>query len=185
LIAQTRYNFKAIAPRGRLRHRHSSHIMTNIPQLGQPAPDFSTPDQNDNLISLGDFNSQWVILYFYPKDDTPGCTTEAKDFSELYQEFNTLGAKILGVSPDSGKVHCKFISKHNLSITLLSDPEHILTEAYGAWRLKKFMGKEYMGVARSTFLISPDKIITYVWPNVKAKNHAQQVLTKLRELTAT
>ncbi|MEH2439687.1 thioredoxin-dependent thiol peroxidase [Nostoc sp.] len=159
--------------------------MSNIPQVGQPAPDFSTPDQNGNSLTLDDFSSQWVVVYFYPKDDTPGCTTEATDFTELYQDFSTLGAKILGVSPDSGKSHCKFISKHNLSITLLSDPEHILTEAYGAWRLKKFMGKEYMGVARSTFLISPDRIIAYAWPNVKAKGHAQAVLTKIQELAST
>ncbi|MEH2386780.1 MAG: thioredoxin-dependent thiol peroxidase [Nostoc sp.] len=159
--------------------------MSNILQIGQPAPDFSTSDQNGNSVILDDLSSQWIVLYFYPKDDTPGCTTEAKDFTELYQDFGALGAKILGVSPDSGKSHCKFISKHNLSITLLSDPEHILTEAYGAWQLKKFMGKEYMGVARSTFLISPDKIIAYTWSNVKTKGHAQAVLTKLRELAAT
>ncbi|AFY35041.1 thioredoxin-dependent thiol peroxidase [Calothrix sp. PCC 7507] len=159
--------------------------MSNIPEVGQPAPDFSTPDQNETLLSLGDFSSQWVVLYFYPKDDTPGCTTEAKDFTELNQKFSELGAKILGVSPDSGKSHGKFINKHNLSITLLSDPEHLLTEAYGAWRLKKFMGKEYMGVARSTFLIAPNRIIAYTWPNVKVKSHAQQVLTKLQELAAT
>jgi thioredoxin-dependent peroxiredoxin len=157
--------------------------MSNIPQAGQSAPDFSTPDQNGNSVTLDDFSGKWVVLYFYPKDDTPGCTTEAKDFTELYQDFSTLDATILGVSPDSGKSHCKFIDKHNLSITLLSDPEHHLTETYGAWRLKKFMGKEYMGVARSTFLISPKKIIAYAWPNVKTKGHAQQVLTKLRELS--
>jgi peroxiredoxin Q/BCP len=156
--------------------------MSNIPEVGQPAPDFSTPDQNNNPVSLNDFNGQWLIIYFYPKDDTPGCTTEAKDFTDLHPEFSQLGAKILGVSPDSGKAHCKFIDKHNLTITLLSDPEHQLIEAYGAWRLKKFMGKEYMGVARSTFLISPDGIIAYAWPNVKAKGHAQAVLTKLQEL---
>lgn len=158
--------------------------MSNIPQAGQQAPDFSTPNQNNDLVSLNDLSGQWVILYFYPKDDTPGCTTEAKDFTELYQEFSALKATILGVSPDSAKTHCKFIDKHNLSITLLSDPEHVLTESYGAWRLKKFMGKEYMGVVRSTFLISPDRIIAYAWPNVKAKGHAQAVLTKLQELTS-
>lgn len=157
--------------------------MSNIPQVGQPAPNFSTPDQNGNLVSLGDFNNQWIVIYFYPKDDTPGCTTEAKDFTDLHQEFSKLGAKILGVSPDSGKAHCKFIDKYSLSFTLLSDPEHTLIEAYGAWRLKKFMGKEYMGVARSTFLISPDGIVAYAWPNVKAKGHAQAVLQKLKELT--
>ncbi|BBD61485.1 bacterioferritin comigratory protein [Nostoc sp. HK-01] len=156
--------------------------MSNIPQVGQPAPTFSTPDQNDNLLSLDDFSGQWVVLYFYPKDDTPGCTTEAQDFTALHSEFSQLGAKVLGVSPDSGKSHCKFINKHNLSITLLSDPEHQLADSYGVWQLKKFMGKEYMGIVRSTFLISPDKIIAYAWPNVKAKGHAQAVLTKLSEL---
>ncbi|MCF4969141.1 thioredoxin-dependent thiol peroxidase [Nostoc sp. CMAA1605] len=159
--------------------------MTNLPQIGQTAPEFSLPDQNGNLVTLNDFTDQWIVVYFYPKDDTPGCTTEAKDFTELNQEFSTLGAKILGVSPDSGKAHCKFIDKHNLSITLLSDPEHQLIEAYGAWRLKKFMGKEYMGVARSTFLISPEKIIAHAWPDVKVKGHAQAVLHKLQELTAS
>ncbi len=159
--------------------------MSKIPEAGQLAPDFSTPDQNETILSLSDFSNQWVVLYFYPKDDTPGCTTEAKDFTELNQKFSELGAKICGVSPDTGKSHCKFINKHNLSITLLSDPEHLLTEAYGAWRLKKFMGKEYMGVARSTFLIAPNRIIAYAWPNVKVKSHAQQVLTKLQELAAT
>ncbi|MBD2440789.1 thioredoxin-dependent thiol peroxidase [Nostoc sp. FACHB-110] len=156
--------------------------MSNIPQIGQPAPNFSTPDQNANLVSLDNFSGEWIVLYFYPKDDTPGCTTEAKDFTELHPEFSKLGAKILGVSPDSGKSHGKFIAKHNLSITLLSDPEHQLAESYGAWQLKKFMGKEYMGIVRSTFLISPDRTITYAWPNVKAKAHAQAVLTKLQEL---
>ncbi|HIK05441.1 MAG TPA: thioredoxin-dependent thiol peroxidase [Trichormus sp. M33_DOE_039] len=158
--------------------------MTKIPQIGQKAPDFSTPDQNGNLVSLAELNNQWIVIYFYPKDNTPGCTTEAQDFTNLNQEFSQLDAKILGVSPDSGKSHCKFIDKYNLSMILLSDPEHQLIEAYGAWRLKKFMGKEYMGVARSTFLISPDKIIAYTWPDVKVKGHAQAVLNKLQELVA-
>ncbi|MBO1054249.1 Putative peroxiredoxin bcp [Dolichospermum sp. UHCC 0315A] len=157
--------------------------MSNIPQIGQPAPDFSTPDQNNNLVNIADLN-QWLVLYFYPKDNTPGCTTEAQDFTELSSEFTTVGAKIIGVSPDSATSHCKFIDKHNLSITLLTDPEHQLIEAYGAWRLKKFMGKEYMGVARSTFLISPDKSIAYAWPNVKTKGHAEAVLKKIKELAA-
>ncbi|MBD2139600.1 thioredoxin-dependent thiol peroxidase [Anabaena sp. FACHB-1237] len=157
--------------------------MTNIPQIGEPAPDFSTPDENNQLINLADINS-WIVVYFYPKDNTPGCTTEAKDFSELSPEFSKLDAKIIGVSPDSTASHCKFISKHNLTITLLSDPEHQLIESYGAWRLKKFMGKEFMGVARSTFLISPNKIIAHTWPNVKTKDHAKSVLKKLQELVS-
>jgi len=159
--------------------------MSNIPQIGQPARDFSLPDQSNGQVSLSDFSGQWLILYFYPKDDTPGCTTEAKDFNDLVSEFNTLGAKIVGVSPDSSKSHGKFINKHNLEITLLSDPEHQLIEAYAAWRLKKFMGKEYIGVARSTFLISPEKTIVYTWPNVKTKGHAQEVLTKLQGLVGS
>ena len=157
--------------------------MSDIPQVGQPAPNFSAPDQDGNQVNLDDFSKQWVVFYFYPKDDTPGCTTEAKDFTDLSQEFSDLEAEIIGVSPDTGKSHCKFIEKHHLSIMLLSDPEHQVASAYGAWRLKKFMGKEYMGVARSTFLINPDKVIAHTWENVKTKAHAQQVLNKLRELS--
>ena len=157
--------------------------MSNIPQVGQTAPDFSTPDQNNNLVNLSQLNG-WIVLYFYPKDNTPGCTTEAQDFTELSSEFTTAGVTIIGVSPDSAASHCKFIDKHSLSITLLTDPEHQLIEAYGAWRLKKFMGKEYMGVARSTFLISPDKTIAYAWPNVKTKGHAEAVYKKIQELAA-
>lgn len=158
--------------------------MKDIPQLGQKAPDFSAPDQNGNLVSLSDLQSYWFVLYFYPKDDTPGCTVEAKDFTDYDQEFSSLGAKILGVSPDSEKSHCRFIEKHNLSIQLLSDPEHQVCEAYGVWGLKKFMGKEFMGVIRSTFLIDPNGNVAYVWPKVKTKDHAQAVLAKLKELMA-
>jgi peroxiredoxin Q/BCP len=160
-------------------------IVNNIPQPGQQAPVFSASDSDENLVSLDDFKGQWVVVYFYPKDDTPGCTTEAKDFTELSGEFSQLKAKILGISPDSQKSHGKFIQKHNLSITLLSDPEHQIAEAYGAWRLKKFMGKEYMGIERSTFLIAPDQTIAYTWAKVQAKNHAIAVLKKLRELESS
>lgn len=157
---------------------------TDIPNVGQKAPDFTASDQNGNLVSLATFQSHWLVLYFYPKDDTPGCTVEAKDFTEYNKEFSALGAKILGVSPDSKKSHCKFIQKHNLSIQLLSDPDHQVCEAYGIWQFKKFMGKEYMGVVRSTFLIDPDGKLAYVWSNVKTKNHAQAVLEKLKALVA-
>ncbi|MFM9156623.1 MAG: peroxiredoxin, partial [Dolichospermum sp.] len=102
--------------------------MNNIPQIGQLAPNFSTPDQNNHLVNLADIN-QWIVLYFYPKDNTPGCTTEAQDFTELSSQFTAAGAKIIGVSPDSAASHCKFIDKHNLSIALLTDPEHQLIEA--------------------------------------------------------
>jgi peroxiredoxin Q/BCP len=154
----------------------------DIPKMGQTAPDFTAPDQNGNLVSLADFQSQWLVLYFYPKDDTPGCTVEAKDFTEYEKEFSALGAQILGVSTDSEKSHCKFIQKHNLSIQLLSDPNHQVCEAYGVWQLKKFMGKEYMGVVRSTFLIDPEGNLAYVWSNVKVKGHAQAVLAQLKQL---
>ncbi|NWF59819.1 MAG: thioredoxin-dependent thiol peroxidase [Fischerella sp.] len=158
--------------------------LQDIPQAGEKAPDFTAPDQNGNSVSLSDFQSNWLVLYFYPKDDTPGCTTEAKEFSEFSQEFSALGAKIAGISPDSEKSHCKFINKHNLSLQLLSDPEHQVCETYGVWQLKKFMGKEYMGVVRSTFLIAPDGELAYVWSNVKVKGHVQAVLAKLQELQA-
>ena len=158
--------------------------MTDIPQVGQDAPDFSAPDQNGNTVTLSDYQNRWLVLYFYPKDNTPGCTTEAKDFTAYLQEFAELGADILGVSPDSAKLHCKFIDKHDLSIKLLSDPEHEVIEAYGAWRLKKFMGKEYMGVVRSTFLISPQGKIAQVWDKVRVKAHVEKVRDELKAQVA-
>jgi peroxiredoxin Q/BCP len=159
--------------------------MGEILEVGQPAPDFETCDQNGNSVSLKDFASFWLILYFYPKDNTPGCTTEAKDFSYFANEFKKLGAKIVGISPDSQKSHCNFIAKHDLSIQLLSDREHQIAQAYGVWGLKKFMGKEYMGIIRSTLIISTDRTIARVWNNVRVKNHAEKVLEELKVLSAT
>jgi thioredoxin-dependent peroxiredoxin len=153
-----------------------------IPQVGQPAPDFTALDENGNKVGLKDKSDRWLVLYFYPKDNTPGCTTEAKEFSAYQSQFNQLGAEIIGISPDTEESHCKFIAKHDLTIQLLSDSEHKIIEAYGAWRLKKFMGKEYMGVVRSTFLITPDGKIAGVWDKVRIKGHVEKVLTKLREL---
>ncbi len=155
--------------------------MSNIAEVGQAAPSFTAQDQNKNTVSLEDKKGSWLVLYFYPKDNTPGCTTEAKDFTDYAEEFKELGAEIIGVSPDSVKSHCKFIDKHELSIQLLSDPEHEIIEAYGAWRLKKFMGKEYMGVVRSTFLISPDSKIAQVWDKVRVKAHVEKVLQELKQ----
>lgn len=154
--------------------------MTDIPKIGQDAPHFSAPDQTGSTVNLEDKKSSWLVLYFYPKDNTPGCTTEAKEFSEYLEQFKELGADIIGVSPDNEKSHCKFIDKHDLSIQLLSDPDHKVIEAYGAWRLKKFMGKEYMGVVRSTFLISPEGKIIQVWDKVRVKAHVEKVLQELR-----
>lgn len=158
--------------------------MTQILEIGQSAPDFISKDDNSIAISWQDFASSWLVLYFYPKDNTPGCTTEAKDFTALSSQFSDLGAKIVGVSTDSEKSHCNFIAKHNLSIQLLSDPEHKLAESYGVWQLKKFMGKEYMGIVRSTFLIQPDRKVAYIWRKVKTKGHAEAVLEKLRDLVS-
>ncbi|AFZ37881.1 Peroxiredoxin [Stanieria cyanosphaera PCC 7437] len=150
-----------------------------MPEIGQSAPNFTAKDQNGNLISLQDFANQWLVLYFYPKDNTPGCTSEAKEFSAYQNQFDQLNAKIVGVSPDSEISHGKFIDKHQLSIQLLSDPEHQIIDSYGVWRLKKFMGKEYMGVVRSTFLINPEGKIAYIWDKVRVKGHVEAVLKKL------
>jgi peroxiredoxin Q/BCP len=151
-------------------------------EVGQKAPEFATPNQRGEISKLADFAGQWLVLYFYPKDNTPGCSTEAIDFTALSPQFQQLNAVILGVSPDSAKSHCRFIEKHNLTIQLLSDPDHQLAEIYQVWGLKKFMGKEYMGIKRSTFLIDPQGNIAYIWSNVKVKAHAEAVLKKLEEL---
>jgi peroxiredoxin Q/BCP len=156
--------------------------MSDRLQNGQKAPNFSLKDQNGNVVSLKDFSDRWLVLYFYPKDDTPGCTTQARDFTQYSSEFNALGAQIIGISPDSEKSHCRFIEKHQLTIPLLSDREHQIAEIYGAWGLKKFMGKEYMGIIRSTFLIAPESAIAHTWYNVRAKNHAAEVLAQLKAL---
>lgn len=155
--------------------------MSDIPEVGQPAPLFTAEDKDGNTVSLEEKQGSWIVLYFYPKDNTPGCTTEAKDFSKHSDEFEKLGAEIIGVSPDSAKSHGKFVDKHDLSIQLLTDAEHEAIEAYGAWRLKKFMGKEYMGVVRSTFLISPDGKIAEVWDKVRVKAHVEKVLQELKD----
>ncbi|EPF22555.1 MULTISPECIES: thioredoxin-dependent thiol peroxidase [Microcystis] len=151
-------------------------------EVGQKAPEFATPNQRGEISKLADFAGQWLVLYFYPKDNTPGCSTEAIDFTALSPQFQQLNAVIIGVSPDSEKSHCRFIEKHNLTIQLLSDTEHQLAEIYQVWGLKKFMGKEYMGIKRATFLIDPRGNIAYIWSNVKVKAHAEAVLKKLEEL---
>lgn len=154
--------------------------MGQLPKINDAAPHFSAEDQTGNIVTLEDFQGSWLVLYFYPKDNTPGCTTEAINFSEQQSVFQSLGVKILGVSPDSEKSHGKFIEKQQLNLQLLSDPDHAVAEAYGVWGLKKFMGKEYMGILRSTFLINPQGIIVYIWPKVKVKGHVADVLTQIR-----
>ena len=153
--------------------------MTEIPQADARAPDFSAPDQNGKTVALADFADRWLVLYFYPRDDTPGCTIEAQEFTALTTEFASLECEIVGVSPDSPQKHCNFIAKYSLAVRLLTDPEHAIMEPYGAWRMKKNYGREYMGVARSTFLIAPDSTVARAWPNVRAMGHAAKVLAEL------
>ncbi|MDK2371765.1 MAG: thioredoxin-dependent thiol peroxidase [Candidatus Korarchaeota archaeon] len=149
---------------------------------GSEAPDFCLPDQDGQEVCLGEYRGKWVILYFYPKDNTRGCTQEAKDFTTLIEEFERLGAVVLGVSPDSVKSHKRFQEKHGLRVRLLSDPEKEVIRKYGAWGKKKMAGREYFGVIRSTFLIGPEGKVRKVWPKVKVKGHAEEVLNTLKSL---
>ena len=148
------------------------------------APDFSLVDEKGNTVSLKDFKGKPVVLYFYPKDDTPGCTTEACSFRDDYSQYKEAGAVILGVSPDSEKSHAKFASKHQLPFTLLVDEDHKICEAYGVWGRKKFMGREYDGVFRTTFLIDKTGNIAKVFEGVKPAVHSEEVLQALAELEA-
>jgi peroxiredoxin Q/BCP len=145
----------------------------------QSAPDFTLADETGTLRSLSDFRGKPVVLYFYPKDDTPGCTTEACNFRDDYHVYQENGVVILGVSSDSSKSHTKFKTKYQLPFTLLADTDHKVCELYGAWGRKKFMGREYDGVLRTTFLISPDGSIVKVWEGVKPDGHSQEVLNAL------
>lgn len=143
---------------------------------GTAAPAFKTTDDNGEDVSLKDFKGQKVVLYFYPKDDTPGCTKEACSFRDAYSRFKKQGIKLLGVSPDSEASHKKFITKYKLPFTLLADRDHSLAEAYGVWGEKKFMGRTYMGVLRTTFLIDEKGKIKKVFEKVKPEDHATEVL---------
>jgi peroxiredoxin Q/BCP len=140
------------------------------------------PNQDNVEICLRDLKGKWVVLYFYPKDNTPGCTTEACEFTESILDFENLDAIILGVSPDSVKKHQNFIAKKDLKITLLSDENKTVLNAYEAWGLKKLYGKEYEGVIRSTYIIDPDGNIAHSWEKVRVKNHIADVKNKLKEL---
>jgi peroxiredoxin Q/BCP len=150
--------------------------------IGQPAPAFTALDRHSKNISLKDFQGQWLVLYFYPKDNTPGCTTEAIEFTQQLSQFQALNAQVVGISPDSIASHGKFIDKQKLEIILLSDPEHQIAEAYHVWQLKKFMGKEFMGIIRSTFAIDPSSNIVKIWSNVRVKNHVDAVFQELSSL---
>jgi peroxiredoxin Q/BCP len=146
------------------------------------AIDFVLKDQNEQDWRLSDFKGKWVVLYFYPKDMTSGCTKEAVNFSEKIEEFKKRNAEVVGISKDSIESHKKFVEKYNLKITILSDPKAEVIKQYGAWGKKKMYGKETEGTIRSTFIISPDGEIVHSWKNVKVDGHVEEVLHKLDEL---
>ena len=148
---------------------------------GQPAPDFTAETDKGATVTLKDYAGKHVVLYFYPKDDTPGCTIEACNFRDNLARLETEGAVVLAISLDSVGSHQKFRDKFELPFTLLSDPEHTVADAYGVFGPKTFMGREYTGVDRATFVIGPDGTLEKVWPKVKPDDHAEEVLTWLRE----
>lgn len=151
-------------------------------ELGAEAPRFCLPDQDEREVCLEDYRGRWLVLYFYPKDGTKGCTLEAIDFTLSLGEFEAMGAGVLGVSPDSVESHQKFCLKNDLKVTLLSDPEHEALEKYGVWQLKKMYGREFHGVVRSTFLIDPEGRVAHAWRKVRVAGHVDEVKEKLREL---
>jgi peroxiredoxin Q/BCP len=147
---------------------------------GDTAPDFTAPSQDGSTVSLSDFKGKNVVLYFYPKDDTPGCTKEACAFRDEFAEFKSKGVVVLGVSTDPAKSHAKFVEKYKLPFTLMADEDKKIVEAYGVWGEKSFMGRKYMGTHRVTFLIGPDGKIKKIWPEVKPQDHAKEVLAEIQ-----
>jgi peroxiredoxin Q/BCP len=152
---------------------------------GKKAPAFTLLDQDDKQVSLSDFKGKWVVLYFYPKDDTPGCTTQACEFTDGIEDFVGLNAVVLGCSPDPPEKHRKFIAKHDLGVRLLSDPDHEAMEAYGAWGEKNMYGRVTVGVIRSTVIIDPEGVVAHRWKRVNAKGHAEKVRERLAQLQAS
>lgn len=150
--------------------------------VGKPLPAFSLPDDQGRTVTNADLNGHWTVLYAYPKDSTPGCTTEACDFRDRQAALKKLGAKIYGISRDSAKSHQTFIAKQGLTFPLLSDPDTALLKPLGAFGTKIMYGKEVVGIIRSTFLVDPDGIIRQVWPKVRVKDHAEEVVAALKEL---
>jgi len=149
---------------------------------GEKSPKLTLPDQNGDKISLSDFKGKWVILYFYPKDMTPGCTTEACNFRDEYSAFQKKGIVVLGISKDSIARHKKFEEKHELPFPLLSDESGNVCEDFGVWQEKSLYGKKFMGIIRSTFIINPDGNIAKVYPKVKVNEHVEEILKDLHDL---
>jgi peroxiredoxin Q/BCP len=152
-----------------------------IIEIGTVAPGFCLPDQDGEEVCLKSLRGRWIVLYFYPKDNTKGCTREALDFTLNKDRIEEMGTTVLGVSPDSVKSHQGFRNKQGLTLTLLSDPGHGVLEAYGVWQLKKSYGREYYGVVRSTFIIDPEGRIAHVWKRVRVIDHVEVVIKKLLE----
>jgi thioredoxin-dependent peroxiredoxin len=150
--------------------------------IGDIAPDFDLPSDGNGRVSLGDLKGKPVVVYFYPKDNTPGCTKEAIDFTQLIGEFHKVGVTIIGLSPDTAKKHDKFIAKYQLAIRLAADTETKTAEAYGVWVEKSMFGKKYMGVQRATFLVDANGKIAQIWQKVKVSGHAEAVLEAARAL---
>lgn len=144
-------------------------------KVGDRAPEFCLEDAKNSEVCLKDFRGKWLVLYFYPKDNTTGCTREAVDFSEHLNKFKKMGAMVVGISPDSAASHTNFINKHNLKLTLLSDIEHKVLKEYGVWQKKTMYGREYHGVVRTTFIIDPKGNIKQMWEKVKVAGHVDAV----------
>jgi peroxiredoxin Q/BCP len=153
-----------------------------VVEVGQPAPDFTLPDQNEDEVTLSKLRGTPVVLYFYPKDDTPGCTKEACAFRDARSDYEKAGARVIGVSPDGVKSHRKFADKFQLPFTLVADTEKAVCQSYGVWQEKSMYGKKSMGVVRSTFLIDAQGIVRQVFPRVKVDGHADAVLDAIRAL---
>lgn len=156
--------------------------MNNGLKEGDKAPRFELPDSYEEKVSLDSCAGKWVVLYFYPKDSTSGCTAEALDFTSRMEDFKKLGAVVLGISPDSCKSHQKFMIKYELGVRLLSDEGSSVCAAYGVWQTKKMYGREHRGVVRTTFLIDPQGIIRRIWEKVKVQGHGDEVLDALKVL---
>jgi peroxiredoxin Q/BCP len=149
-------------------------------ETGKPAPDFALSDQHGKQVTLSKLRGSPVVLYFYPKDDTSGCTKEACAFRDAYAEYQKAGARILGVSPDGADSHARFVKKYELPFTLLADPETKVCASFGVWKEKSMYGKKYMGVERTTFVIDSKGIVRHIFPKVKVDGHSEQVLEAVR-----
>ncbi len=155
---------------------------TQLPEVGAKAPGFALPRDGGGTVSLADFAGRKLVVYFYPRADTPGCTREAMDFSRLKAAFGRAGADIVGVSADAVTAQDKFKAKHKLSIALASDEKHKMLDAYGVWQEKSLYGRKFLGIVRATFLIGPDQRIAQVWPKVTVDGHAEKVLEAAKAL---